>query len=265
MRRTQALCASIAKYGVKTAVTANPDENGNLRLRYGFSRVLANRLCVDQHPTIPVIVVEAGEEDEDEAQRLIDQWDENTQRVGYTQAEEVHIFERMALFDLAPEEIAEKLSTSADRVTASLAVARSAATREALREDDQLTLEQYAALTEFESDPEAHAELLDTLRWWPGNFAFAAARWRRKAARRAACAEAADELRARGELVIVDDQLPDTAARLHDLHADEDGENGRVQLPVDFVQRTDLVGTLDQGVVEGGPPSMGRQVTFGRG
>ncbi|MFJ8815247.1 ParB/RepB/Spo0J family partition protein [Amycolatopsis thermoflava] len=216
------LCDSVAKYGVKTAVTANPDENGNLRLRYGFSRVLANRLCVDKHPTIPVVVVEAGEEDE--AQRLIDQWDENTQRVGYTQAEEVQIFERMALFDLAPEEIAAKLSTTADRVTAGLAVARSAATREALREDDQLTLEQYAALTEFESDPEAHADLLDTLRSWPGNFAFSAARWRRKAARRAACAEAADELRARGEVVIVDDELPDNAARLHDLHADENGE-----------------------------------------
>lgn len=155
------LVASIAEHGVLLPVIANPTEDGMVRVKDGFSRVLAAILHVDTHPTVPVLVTDAS--DESAWQRLVDQWIANEHRRGFTAADKAKALEQLSLFGLSNEEIATKLATTTEEVEAGLRVRRSAKAAEVLAEHPQLDMLQAAAFAEFDDDENALQGLRETL------------------------------------------------------------------------------------------------------
>ncbi len=198
------LVASVRQHGVRTPVAAGRDEDGNLRVRFGFSRVLAAVRAVDTHPTIPVVV---HADTDDDASRLIDQMVENNLRAGYSDADQARNLERLTLFGLTAEQVAHQLSTDVDTVKAGLRVRRSPAASQALETHHQLSMLQAAELACFEDDEDAYTDLIDTLEQNPHQLDHRLAEWRQEYRLREQQHQLADEL-AHAGVTVVDAQLP---------------------------------------------------------
>ncbi|WP_019819449.1 ParB/RepB/Spo0J family partition protein [Saccharomonospora saliphila] len=198
------LVASVRHHGVRTPVAADRDEDGNLRVRFGFSRVLAAVRAVDTHPTIPVIV---HADTDDDASRLIDQIVENNLRAGYSEADQARNLERLTLFGLTADQIAQHLSTDVDTVQAGLRVRRSPAASQALETHHQLSMLQAAELASFEDHEDAYTDLIDTLERNPDQLDHRLAEWRQEYRLREQQHQLADEL-AHAGVTVVDAQLP---------------------------------------------------------
>ncbi len=207
--------ASVHKWGVQQPINANTTPDGQLHVRSGFSRSLAAISAVDVHPTIPVYVVPS---DNDEAARLVHQVTENDQRTNYTTAERAANYERLSLFGLTGEQIAQQLSTSTDTIEAGLRVRGSRSAVQVLDENPQLDMLQAAVFAEFDDDEDAIEELTHLLEEEPEQFDHVVSRLRRDRAAQQARDELADQLRADGVTVITDHRPdPDTTLALHRL------------------------------------------------
>jgi ParB family chromosome partitioning protein len=200
------LVASVRRHGVKLPVIATRIGNDELRVLDGHSRTIAAVLSVAEHPTIPVLVTEAG--DAEEWEWLRDQWIANEVRRGYSPADKARIMEELTLFGLSAGDIAAQLSTTVDTVEAGLKVRQSAKATEAMREHPQLDVLQLAALAEFEDDPDASADLETTLAQEPEQFDHAVSQLRHRRAARVARDTKMAELREAGITVL--DQVDST-------------------------------------------------------
>ena len=105
--------------------------------------------------TIPALV---DDEPPAEVDRLVDQYVENEHRTALSNSERITAIEQMTLAGLSEHQIAKRTATPKATVQAAKAAAQAPALREYA---DQLTLDQAAALTEFEDDAEAVEALLD--------------------------------------------------------------------------------------------------------
>jgi ParB family chromosome partitioning protein len=194
------LVASVRKHGVKLPVLAARVDGDDVRVLDGHSRTIAATLAVAEHPTIPVLIIDVSADTDWELLR--DQWIANEVRRGYSPADKARIMEKLTLFGLSAQDIADQLSTTPDLVEAGLAVRRSTKAAEITLAHPQLDVLQLAAVAEFEDDADATATLPDTLAEEPEQFDHAVARLRHH---RAACAEReirVAELRAAGVTVL---------------------------------------------------------------
>lgn len=194
------LVASVRRHGVKVPVLAARVEDDQVRVLDGHSRTVAATLAVDEHPTIPVLLIDvSGEQD---WELLRDQWIANEVRRGYSPTDKARIMQELTLFGLSTQDIADQLSTTTELVEAGLAVRASAKAAELTLSHPQLDVLQLAAIVEFEDDTEASTALETTLAEEPEQFDHVVSQLRRQRAVRAERDARAEELRAAGVTVL---------------------------------------------------------------
>ena len=152
-RMDKEFVASVRERGVLEPVLLYRAADGTLTVVAGQRRTLAAQQC--GRPTIPALV---SDEPPAEADRLVDQYVENEHRTALSNSERITAIEQMTLAGLSDHQIAKRTATPKATVQAAKAAAKAPALREYA---DQLTLDQAAALTEFEDDAEAVEALLD--------------------------------------------------------------------------------------------------------
>lgn len=146
------LIDSVTQLGVLEPITAVLKDDGRLLVRFGHRRVMA--AVAAGLDTVPVYV--AGVDDRHaEVDRIIRQRDENTHRAGLTAADEAGVVEQLVAFGLTVDEISAQARISKDRVKAAVKITGSQMAREHAQVHTDLTLDQAAAIAEFEDDPEA--------------------------------------------------------------------------------------------------------------
>ncbi|MFS0703263.1 ParB/RepB/Spo0J family partition protein [Cellulomonas sp. 179-A 9B4 NHS] len=187
--------ASIRDLGVLTPVLVHRTPEG-LRVRAGQRRTLG--AIEAGRETIPALVVEG---DDDQAQRLVEQWSENHHRRGLSTADDAAVFEQLALLGLSAAQIAKRTHAKKAHVTAALTV-RSSQIASAATERYGLTLDQAAVVAEFEDDPETVKALTVAAVKQPGQFAHVAQRARDERERAAARAALVEDLTGQGITVV---------------------------------------------------------------
>ena len=166
------LVESIKQVGVLEPVVARRDDTGTVLVRMGQRRTIA--ACEAGATTIPVFVTEAAD---DTARRIIEQLAENDHRKALTGAEHVAAFQQLAFEGLSVATIAKQTRHSSKAVKDALAVAENAGASEAIAKHD-LTLDQAAALIEFEGDSDTVDALIEVATESPEQFAHATQRAR---------------------------------------------------------------------------------------
>jgi ParB family chromosome partitioning protein len=148
------LVASIREHGVLVPIVATRDHQG-IRVRYGHRRVLA--AVHAGRATVPVVVYTGTLTDATAAEidRILGQHAENTHRVGLTTGETIAAFGQLAALGVSPARIARRSKTPRRTVDAALAAAASEVAAKATERWDFLTLDDAAALAEFDDDPDA--------------------------------------------------------------------------------------------------------------
>lgn len=144
--------ASIKQHGVKVPVTAHRTENG-LEVIDGQRRTLA---AVDAGVAeVPVFVVD----EEDAAERIVEQLVVNEHRAGISAADEAAAIKELALFNLSAAAIAKRTGLPRKSVETAIRVGGSEAATAAMRER-QVDFESAAIIAEFDDDSEAQADLV---------------------------------------------------------------------------------------------------------
>lgn len=173
----QHLIDSIGELGVLEPITAVLTDDGRLLVRFGHRRTLAAIAAgLDVVPVYVTAETLAG--DSAEIRRVIAQHDENTHRAGLTAADEVHVVEQLVAFGLSADDIADQARIAADRVDTALVVSKSKLASKTVAKYSALSLEQAAAIAEFDDDPETAKALVVTAIENPEQFAHALQRRR---------------------------------------------------------------------------------------
>ena len=144
------LVDSIRDVGVLQPITVVRTGDGQYRVRYGNRRTLA-AIEAERH-SVPVIV--AGDEDDDQVERIVRQLDENERRQSITQGDRVRAVQQLAAFGISPDQIAKRIRTRRAVVDAAVRVAQSELATAAADRYAFLDLEQAAIVADFEDDPE---------------------------------------------------------------------------------------------------------------
>lgn len=146
--------ASIREYGVLTPVGCRRNEDGTVSVRIGQRRVLAAREA--GITAIPAYIVEG---DDSTVTRLLEQFAENEHRASLTEPERAAVFQQLAFEGLTVPQIAKRTGVKKTVVEAGITVADSEfAGRIATKHE--VTLDQAAAILEFEDDPTAVKSLV---------------------------------------------------------------------------------------------------------
>jgi ParB family transcriptional regulator, chromosome partitioning protein len=151
--------ASIKELGVLVPITAVRTSAGEIRVRFGHRRTLA---AIDAGRTsVPVeIIGTEGEDDAAQVERIITQHAENVHRAGLTASEKVDVVAQLSAFGVPAGEISKKTRIQATDVAAAVTVAKSELAKAAADRYEYLTLEQAAAVAEFEGDNGAVKRLI---------------------------------------------------------------------------------------------------------
>lgn len=151
-----ALVESIRDVGVLQPITVVRTQTGQYRVRYGNRRTLA-AIEAEQN-TVPVIV--AGDEDDDQVERIVRQLDENERREALTQGDRVRAVQQLAAFGISPDQIAKRTRSKRSTVDAAVKVGASQLVTQAVDRYAFLDLEQAAICADFEDDPETFKQLV---------------------------------------------------------------------------------------------------------
>lgn len=193
-RLDKAFVASIRERGVLEPIVAYRDDTGALVVLRGKRRALA---AVEAgRDAVPVAISTAP----GDADRLVDQVVENEHRTGLAVAERVGAFEQLAALGLTAGQIAKRTGAKRTEVQAGLVVAESELARKATARWDFLTLDQAAAVAEFDDDTEAVKQLVQAAK--QGGFDHVLQRARDDRVVAEAIAKATLELRAAGVAVV---------------------------------------------------------------
>jgi ParB-like chromosome segregation protein Spo0J len=151
--------ASIKELGVLVPLVAVRTASGEVRVRFGHRRTLA---AIEAGlPTVPVdIVGDEATDDEGHIERILGQYAENVHRSGLTTGEKIEVVAQLSAFGVKAGEITKKTRLPKKDVKAAIAVAGSDLARKASERYDFLTLDQAAAVAEFQDDPEAVKHLI---------------------------------------------------------------------------------------------------------
>lgn len=193
---TPAFVQSIRENGVLTPVLAHLDDLGTVTVRAGQRRVFAAREA--GLATIPVYLLDA---DQAATERIVQQMVENDQREALTDGDRAAAFQQLAFEGLTVTAIARRTGTKAREVKTALAVAENQVAASAIQEHP-LTLDQAAALIEFDDDDEIRADLIDVATKDPTQFAHAAQRARDEKGRAKVKADTEADLAGRGYTIL---------------------------------------------------------------
>ncbi len=154
--------SSIAENGVLVPITGvrHPDNSDVIRVRNGQRRTLAAREV--GLSTVPVFVLpsSAADASEETIERIVHQIVTNDQKQDLTDAQRARGIQQMIDAGLSVTKVAKKLSVKRDTVKAAEAVGKSGAAMNALG-TGQLSLEEAAAISEFEGDDAAINTLIE--------------------------------------------------------------------------------------------------------
>jgi len=213
-----AFVASIKQHGVLQPVLCRRDENGTLTVRAGQRRVLAAREA--GRPTVPAYIVEG---DEATVTRVIEQFAENEHRAGLTEPERAAVFQQLAFEGLTIPQIAKRTGVKRATVEAGIKVAESA-TATTVVGKHAVTLDQAAAMIEFEDDRDALARLVTIAEDSPEHFEHELQRQRDQRERRERVNAERASLVELGYTVVDNPPQEDGTERLSRL-ATKDGED----------------------------------------
>ncbi|MDP3209003.1 MAG: ParB N-terminal domain-containing protein, partial [Rhodoglobus sp.] len=188
--------ASIREYGVLTPVGCRRNEDGTVALRVGQRRILAAREV--GLASIPAYIVEG---DESTATRLLEQFAENEHRASLTEPERAAVFQQLAFEGLTVPQIAKRTGVKKTVVEAGITVADSEFAGK-IATKHEVTLDQAAAILEFEDDPKAVKSLVQTAEDAPDQFRHEVQRQRDDRARRQAVEAEQDALREQGFTIL---------------------------------------------------------------
>ena len=189
--------ASVRELGVLVPVVAVQSAEG-IRVRYGHRRTLA--AVETGQARIPVYVT--GDDDADDAQRIVGQWAENEHRSGLSTADKSAAIEQLSLLGLSAAAIAKRTRSKRAEVDHALTVASSELAKGAVARWEFLTLDQAAAVADFEANPEVVKGLVAAAKQGEGQFEHAAQRARDERARDQARQVVVEQLTAQGVRVI---------------------------------------------------------------
>src|SRR5579859_1854076 len=158
--------ASIRELGVLVPIVAVRTTDGALRVRYGQRRTLAS--VEVGRASVPVVVV--GGEDADEIARIVSQWHENEHRAGLGTRDKLAAVEQLSLLGLSAAQIVKRTKAPKAEVEHALNASRSALAKGAAQRYEFLTLDQAAAVAEFETDADAVKVLVAAARNGDGEF-----------------------------------------------------------------------------------------------
>jgi ParB family chromosome partitioning protein len=170
--------ASIREHGVITPVGCRRSEDGTVTVRIGQRRVLAAREV--GLATIPAYIVEG---DDSTVERLLEQFVENEQRAALTEPERAAFFQQLAFEGLTVPQIAKRTSVPKKVVEAGISVAESEFAQKVATKHE-VTLDQAAAIIEFEGDKDAVKRLVQYAEDSPEQFAHEVQRQRDERERR---------------------------------------------------------------------------------
>ncbi|WP_071289304.1 ParB/RepB/Spo0J family partition protein [Mycolicibacterium llatzerense] len=178
--------ASITEHGVLVPLTAIRTADGTITVREGQCRTLAARAA--GLATVPVYITDdtAADDTSRTVQRVTHQITLNDKRKGLTEAQRAKGIQELLIAGLTPTKVAKALTVPKAVVEAAAAAVESSSALEAM-DNSQLTIEQAAALIEFEDDPDAIAYLVKAQS--AGDFEFRVAERRQQAATAAARAQ----------------------------------------------------------------------------
>jgi len=151
LRLDKDFVASIKDLGVLVPIIAVRTANGDLRVRHGHRRTVA--AIQAGRATVPVDV--AGDEGSDDAaqvERILAQHAENAHRAGLTEAENLGVVQQLQAFGMTPAQITKRAHIKREMVDTAIAVGRSDVATAVTGRYDFLTLEQAAAIGEFDDD-----------------------------------------------------------------------------------------------------------------
>jgi ParB family chromosome partitioning protein len=151
--------ASIKELGVVVPIIAVRTAASEVRVRFGHRRTLA---AIEAGlTTVPVEIV--GDEATDDAgqiDRILKQHAENVHRQGLTAGEKVEVVAQLSAFGVRAADITKKTRIPKKDVKAAITVAGSDLAKAASERYNFLTLEQAAAVAEFQDDGEAVKRLI---------------------------------------------------------------------------------------------------------
>jgi ParB family transcriptional regulator, chromosome partitioning protein len=151
--------ASIKDLGVLVPITAVQTATGDVRVRFGHRRTLA--AIEADLARVPVEIV--GDEATDDAgqiERILTQHAENAHRAPLLEIEQLGVVEQLNAFGLSAAQIAKRTKIKRDRVNTALTITKSDLAMAAANRYDFLTLEQAAAVAEFDDDSVAVKDLI---------------------------------------------------------------------------------------------------------
>jgi ParB family transcriptional regulator, chromosome partitioning protein len=166
------LVESIKQLGVLEPVVARRTSEGAVFVRMGQRRTLAAREAAVE--TMPVFVTDA---EDDTVTRILEQLAENDHRRGLNGAEHAAAFQQLAFEGLSVATIAKRTRHKTQDIKDALAVAENETASTAIQ-THQLTLDQAAALIEFDGDSETVDALIEVATESPEQFAHATQRAR---------------------------------------------------------------------------------------
>lgn len=170
--------ASIREHGVITPVGCRRTEEGTVTVRIGQRRVLAAREV--GLASVPAYIVEG---DDSTVERLLEQFVENEQRAALTEPERAAFFQQLAFEGLSVPQIAKRTSVPKKVVEAGIKVAESEFAQKVAAKHE-VTLDQAAAILEFEGDKDAVNRLVQYAEDAPEQFAHEVQRQRDEQVRR---------------------------------------------------------------------------------
>ncbi|WP_396932602.1 ParB/RepB/Spo0J family partition protein [Mycolicibacterium sp.] len=199
--------ASIAENGVLTPITAvrSADNSDVIRVRNGQMRTLAARELGLASVPVYVLPSSAADASEETIERIVHQIVTNDQVKAITEAQRARGIQQMLNAGVSQTKVAKKLSVKRDTVKAAAAAGKSSAAMSAL-DTGQLSLEEAAALSEFDGDADAIEKLIAVA--GTTRFAFRVEELRQARERDRAYAAAVQDFTERGYRVIEHDEAP---------------------------------------------------------
>lgn len=209
--------ASIREHGVITPVGCRRTEDGTVTVRIGQRRVLAAREV--RLATVPAYIVEG---DDSTVERLLEQFVENEQRAALTEPERAAFFQQLAFEGLTVPQIAKRTSVPKKVVEAGIKVAESEFAQKVAAKHE-VTLDQAAAIMEFEGDKDAVNRLVQVAEDVPEQFGHEIQRQRDERVRREEVAAEQANLIEQGYTILHEAPYYDDkdTARLGDLTTKE--------------------------------------------
>jgi ParB family transcriptional regulator, chromosome partitioning protein len=212
--------ASIKDFGVLVPIIAVRTADGDVRVRFGHRRTLA--AIEADLATVPVeIVSDETTDDAGQIERILTQHAENAHRAPLLQSDQLAVVEQLNAFGLSAAQIAKRTKIKRDTVNTAIAVTKSDLAKTATSRYNFLTLEQAAAVAEFDDDAEAVKALIVAAQQDHG-FLHLVQRLRDGREERIAKQPIIDELAAAGVKIIDRPRWSDPAKPLEQLGTSDD-------------------------------------------